>query len=187
MDWYNKVKEFVDESFKKSGNTQGLPHFERTVYWLKQLKPDADEAMQIAAYAHDVERAFRPKGKEAASLSNKGFRDDFYLKYHPQKGAEVISDFLLSNQAPSQVVGKIASLIAKHEVGGNDDQNLIKDADSISYFENQVNHFISNKAGEVGKPNVEQKFKWMFDRMTSQRAKDIARPLYEAAIKKLYQ
>ena len=32
-------------------------HFDRTVYWLQQLRPDADGALLIAAISHDIERA----------------------------------------------------------------------------------------------------------------------------------
>lgn len=76
-------------------------------------------------------------------------------------------------------------LVSKHEVGGNDDQNLLKDADSISFFENNVDHFVNKKVGETSKEKVKDKFEWMFNRISSEKAKQIARPWYEEAIKKL--
>lgn len=33
-------------------------HAQNTLEWLLKLKPDADEALQIAALGHDIERAF---------------------------------------------------------------------------------------------------------------------------------
>ncbi len=45
-------------------------------------------------------------------------------------------------------------LVSKHEVGGNEDQNLLKDADSISFFENQVGHFLSKQTAETGKEKL---------------------------------
>lgn len=59
--YYKKAEQFVKESFVKTGKKHEMPHFERTVYWLLKLKPDADEALKIAAIAHDIERAFREK------------------------------------------------------------------------------------------------------------------------------
>ena len=83
------------------------------------------------------------------------------------------------------MVEKVIMLISKHEVGGNDGQNLLKDADSISYFENQIQHFLTAKVADVGKAKVKEKFDWMFSRITSNKAKDIAEPMYEAAINRL--
>jgi hypothetical protein len=185
MNYFDKVRQFVIDSFTASGNTQDLKHFDRTVYWLLQLEPNSDEALRIAAVAHDAERAFRDFSKEIAGQSEKGFLDEQHLKHHQEKGAEIIAEFLERNDAPGELIERIKMLIEKHEVGGSDEQNLLKDVDSISYFENQVDHFVHEKAKKFGGKKVREKFDWMFDRITSEEAKKIARPMYEAAIKKL--
>ncbi len=180
------VKEFVKESFIKAGNLGDIKHFERTVYWLKELRPNADEALCIAAFAHDTERAFRDKtANERFRASNKGFTDEDHLMHHQNKGAKIIADFLKEQNAPQELIDRVQMLISKHEVGGNDDQNLLKDADSVSYFGNQIEHFLTSKVAEVGKDKVREKFQWMFDRITSVRAKELAKPMYENAIKRL--
>lgn len=186
MEYYSKAEQFVIDAFTKTGKAGGIKHFERTVYWLLQLKPNADEALQIAAFAHDVERAFRASSQEAKlDSSTKGFLDDEFLEEHQNKGAEIIANFLKDQHAPEELIERVRMLISKHEVGGNDDQNVLKDADSISYFENQVDHFIKTRAKEQGKEKVKDKFQWMFDRITSEQAKEIAKPMFEEAIKKL--
>lgn len=76
-------------------------------------------------------------------------------------------------------------MISKHEVGGDDDQNLVKDADSISFLENNVDVFLSEHVQKSGKEKVRDKFNWMFDRITGEKAKELARPLYEEAIRRL--
>ena len=48
-----KTIAYVDKSFGEKKE-----HFDRTLYWVLKLKPDADEALQIAAYSHDIQRAF---------------------------------------------------------------------------------------------------------------------------------
>lgn len=186
MKYYNLVKEFVDQAFTKIGQQEELPHFERTVYWFMQLKPDVDEAFLIAAYAHDVERAFRVETDE--DLKNKSFTDDFFLKYHPQKGAEIIGNFLEQQEAPAQLINRVKSLIAAHEIGGDDDQNLLKDADTISFFEdqNKIDWFISRVAIR-SMETIKQKFDWMFERITSQKAKELAKPFYEQAMQKIHE
>ncbi len=180
MNYFSKVEKFVSEAFIKSGNPGDVKHLKRTVYWLKVLKPELDEAMCIAAIAHDVERAFHGKvGSEKISSSPKGFIDEDRLKRHQETGAEIISDFLRGVGAPEELVEKSTKLISRHEIGGTDEENFLKDADSISYFENQIGHFINNKLQEVGKEKVQKKFDWMFERITSPVAREIAEPMYQ--------
>ncbi len=186
-DLYKKVEEFVTDSFTKAGRAYEIKHFKRTVYWLQQLRPDADEALLIAAIAHDIERAFRDS-KTMWSLygeKGQGFRGDVALKYHPEKGAEIVGKFLRKQNADPKIIERVKSLVAKHEVGGDDDQNLLKDTDSISFFENQVENFLTNIVKKTSKERVKEKFDWMFNRITSDKAKEIARPWYEDALKKL--
>ena len=77
------------------------------------------------------------------------------------------------------MIERVKMLISKHEVGGNDDQNLLKDADSVSFLENNVDHFINNLVSETSKEKVKDKFDRTFNRITSQQAREIARPRYE--------
>ncbi len=180
---YEKVKRFVEESY---GEKFGMIHFKRTVYWVKQLKPDADEAIIIAAIAHDIERAFRrEEDPHAQKMKVSGMKDEEFLKYHQEKGAEIIAEFLAKNKATQEIIERVKMLISKHEVGGNEDQNILKDADSISFFENNVEHFLDNHVKKLGKEKVKEKFDWMFNRITSNKAKEIARPWYEEGIKQL--
>jgi hypothetical protein len=185
MEYLSKIKKFVDASFVNAGDTYDLKHFERTVYWLLQLKSDADEALQVAAYGHDIERAFRERNYNKISQNEQGFISREHLSHHQETGAQIIADFLTKQGAPGSFVSKVKNLIEHHEIGGNDKDNLLKDADSLSYFENQIDKFIKNKVAEAGKSKVKQKFDWMFDRITSEKAKQIAKPMYENAIKRL--
>ncbi len=182
---YQDVENFVVDSFTKSGDTRGIPHFKRTVYWLKKLEPDTDEALLIASIAHDIDRAFRTGTDKLVKQFNKGFRDDFFLVDHPKKGAEIIGNFLEKQGADEKFISRVKMLISKHEVGGNRDQNLLKDADSVSFFENNAEHFATKKAQDISKKKVKEKLDWMFERITSQNAKKLAEPWYKKAVKKL--
>lgn len=186
MNLYEKVERFVVESFTKVGKEKSIPHLKRTVYWIKQLKPDADEALLIAAVSHDIERAFRDESMEKLlKNSSDGFRDPFFLKEHSEKGSQIIADFLGKENADESIIGKVKSLIQAHETGGTEDQNLLKDADSMSYFENQIETFVNERTKELSREKVKAKFDWMFRRITSSRAKEIVKPWYDSAIKKL--
>ena len=174
-----KVKEFVNNAF----DNKGTAHFERTVYWVKKLKPKASEALLIAAYTHDIERAFRkneihPLHKE----SDLGFLNSEFLKEHQEKGAKIISEFLRKNNASEELISKVKILVLNHELGGSEEQNLLKDCDSISFFETNAGKFSSEKALQVGKQKVKAKFDWMFNRISSKKAREIAKPLFEKAL-----
>ncbi|MBU1922150.1 DUF4202 family protein [Patescibacteria group bacterium] len=181
---YKKAEQFVVDAFKKIGNEGGIKHFLRTVYWIKQLRPNADEALLISAVAHDIQRAFREKdlSKNASGnpLLNPAMLDD-----HQKKGAEIIADFLVKQNANQKLIDRVKMLVSKHEVGGNTDQNLLKDADSISFFENNAGHFIEKLVPLFGKKVIKEKFDWMYERITSKKAQQIAQPMYEKALKKL--
>lgn len=180
---YQKVEQFVIDSFSKAGNVDGIQHFRRTVYWIQQLKPDADEVLLIVAVAHDIERAFREP--DYSEKFQKGFRSNEYLTHHQEKGAEIIADFLRKQNADEEVIGRVKQLISKHEVGGSGEQDILKDADSVSFFENNVDYFVTRIVPEVGRENVRDKFDWMFNRISNEKAKQIASPWYKEAIKRL--
>jgi Domain of unknown function (DUF4202) len=183
---YKKVELYVIDQFTKAGDDEGIEHFLRTVHWLKMLKPDADEALLIAAVAHDIERAFRRhETYDKIKKSDKGFRSDEHLTHHQKEGARIISEFLQQIGADQRTIERVRMLVSKHEIGGNDEQNLLKDADSISFFENNVKYFVGRKVNETGKEKVKDKFDWMYNRMTCEKAKQFARQLYGEAIKKL--
>ncbi len=181
---YKKAEQFVIDSFTKVGKTQGIKHFLRTAYWLKALEPKADEAMLITAVAHDIERAFR-ETDVLENIEKLSYTAVEVLRPHEERGAEVIANFLKQQNASDQLIDKVIMLVSRHEEGGNNEQNLIKDADSISFFENQIPHFLTILVKQDGKKKIKEKFDWMFDRITSEKAKQIAQPFYEKAINDL--
>jgi len=180
MDLYKKVEQFVQESSPKSGR-----HAFRTVFWMKKIYPQADEAMLIAAIAHDIERAFRKDKLKGIRHSKEGFLDKKHIESHQKKSAEIIGNFLKKQGAEDNLINKVKMLVSKHEIGGSEEQNILKDADSISFFENNVDYFIEKLSVEIGRKEVRDKFDWMFERITSNKAKEIARLWYEDGIRKL--
>jgi hypothetical protein len=177
--FYKETEKFVNEV------TGGNRHLERTVFWLKKLKPDAGEAMLIAALSHDIERAFRDSAYDKITKSEKGYQSEDHLLYHQTKGAEIMAEFLKKNGAGRELINKVFSLIEKHEVGGDSDQNLIKDADSLSFLENNIDLFLEKHVATSGKEKVRDKFNWTFNRITSEVARELARPYFDEAIRKL--
>jgi len=181
---YDKTEQFVKDSFTNKGKTHQIKHFLRTAYWIKQLKPDADESLLVSAVAHDIERAFRQKDVLEKKHSA-GFTDKEFLRPHEERGAKIIGKFLEKQGAKKELIERVKMLVSRHEEGGNEDQDLLKDADSVSFFENNVQLFLRDKVNEVGKEKVKQKFDWMYNRISSEKAKQIVKAWYEKAIKDL--
>lgn len=184
LQFYPQVEKFVIDTFIKNGDEGGVPHLLKTVEFIKFLKPDADEAMLIAAIAHDIERGFRGK-QPSEKIKKQGFKGKNHLKYHQEEGARITAEFLKSIDADNKMIERVVMLISKHEVGGNTDQNLLKDADSMSFFETNVEHFVTKKVYEYGYEKVKEKLDWMFNRITHDRAKELVRDKYEEAIRQL--
>ncbi|MAG22050.1 MAG: hypothetical protein CL943_01950 [Candidatus Diapherotrites archaeon] len=182
-----KVEQFVKEAFEKSATGKSIAHFENTVYWIRQLRPDADEPIIIAAFAHDIARAFRKTNTEQ-TFKTKEFNDPAILEEHQKEGAIIISRFLKKEGYEQEKIERIKNMIGKHEVGGDAESNLIKDADSLSYFEtNAIKHV--GLAKTLGTEKVRKKMAWMFERISSPKAKEIAKPFYEktrARLKNIY-
>jgi hypothetical protein len=147
---------------------------------VEKLRQGADEGLLIAAVSHDIERSER-KLREPA----KNFLDPEYLREHQERGAFMVGEFLQAHGAPEELVQRVEHLVSKHEVGGDEDQNLLKDADSLSFFETQVEYFVEEKVKESGAEAIKAKFQWMFDRISSEEAKNKARPMYEQAMRRL--
>lgn len=182
MNLLKKSKKLVD---KKVGFIN--PHYVRALYWVKQFGEEDDLALQIAAYAHDIERVSKPKGTsiKAVKKSNKGFLDKTKLSEHQIEGAKIMKTFLLENGASQKLAEDVYHLISMHEVGGDKRQNILKDADSVSFFECNGEKFVNKFAKEVGYEKVHNKLVWMFERITSNEAREIAKPLYAGYITEL--
>jgi hypothetical protein len=185
MTLYEKVEQFVTDSFQKAGKEGSLLHLMRTVYWLKKLYPRADEYMCIAAVSHDIERAYRDHTTMEKLLDEKDFKSPEFLRLHQDKGAEIIEVFLREEGVDLEQIERVKEMITHHEEGGNEEQNWIKDADSVSFFENNISHFIQKQLPLYGKKRVKLKFDWMYNRITSAKAKQIAAQWYRKALLQL--
>jgi len=179
----NKVKRLVDTAFLKKDPKKSLKHFERTIYWAQQLNPDADEAVLIAAYAHDIARAF---AKEDAEFWNgKELNDADYLDSHQKESARMIVEFLEKEGYDKEKIKRVEHMVRYHEVGGSPESDLIKDADSISYLEVNAPKHVEKFGRMFGKEKTKTKFDFMFNRISSEKAKKVAEPMYKKVVEML--
>jgi hypothetical protein len=106
-------------------------HAENTLVWLLRLEPNADDALQIAALGHDIERAL-----EIRRIRRTDFTDfDTFKAAHALNSAKILTDIMKGCQAPHDLIGEVYRLVSLHETGGDVRSDLLKNADSISFFD----------------------------------------------------
>ena len=176
MSLYKKAEQFVIDAF--GDDEKDILHGKRTVYWIKKLKPDADEALLVAGIAHDIERAFNGDWK-------KGSNDPDALQKHQDMSASEIEKFLKLEKVDKDIIEKVKMLVAHHEEGGNEEQNMLCDADCLAFFEEKALR-LSKKYRQEGLSGLmKKKIDYVFSRLTSSKAKKIAKKWYKEALMEL--
>ncbi len=107
-------------------------HFTNTREWLLEFEPDADEALQLAALGHDIDRAV-----EASKVLRADFLDfDDFKAAHARHSAEMLLEILQQcGVGDRTLANELYRLVCVHEVGGDARSDLWMDADSLSYFD----------------------------------------------------
>jgi CDP-L-myo-inositol myo-inositolphosphotransferase len=106
-------------------------HADNTLEWLLRLEPDADEALQLAALAHDIDRA-----DEERKVRRAVFDDyDAFKAAHARNGAAILRPILTACGVERHIVSEACRLVEVHEVGGDPRSDLLKDADGVSFFD----------------------------------------------------
>jgi hypothetical protein len=119
-------------------------HSQNAWKWLLVLKPDADEVLQLAAFGHDIERA----------LPDRLTRDKFktyeaFKSTHAKRAGELLGQILKESGYDDDDAARIGKLVGEAEFSSdNPDVQLIADADSISYFDYNVNFYLKRHGKE---------------------------------------
>ena len=171
MSKFESIKKEIERIIEE-GNPSDNAHSKTTCKWLLRIKPDADEAMQIAALAHDIDRAIPERRlKEELWEQNyatyKEFKDD-----HAANSAQIIGEVLEKFDFDKEAIDRVKYLVANHERGGDEDANAIRDADSLAFFEQTISRFVEI----YGLEKLEAKVRFMYDRM-SDKAKELVKQM----------
>ena len=130
MDSINCAKQRIRAIIAKSSVPEDPGHADNVLEWLLKLKPDADQALQLAALAHDIDRADDQTKIKRADFNNY----DQFKATHAQHSATILKEILHQCQVEPSIINNACQLVEKHEIGGDTRSDLLKDADSISYF-----------------------------------------------------
>lgn len=159
-----KIQNIVLEKIKNSLVPEDYNHAINTLEWLLKLYPFADERMKIAALCHDIERAYKDKKikKECYSDFNE------FKRAHAENSAKIMRSILIDQNFSKDFIDDVCELIRLHEFGGNKRADCIKDADSISFFDTNVELYYQREGFEEAKKRII----WGYNRL-SDKAKKI--------------
>ncbi len=165
MNSTERLRRKIESTIARSGVAEDPVHSKNTLKWLLKLKPDADEALQIAALGHDIERA-APQRK----VRREDFQDyDRFKAAHAANSAEILKEIMLQCGVEDEtLIQEVYDLVRRHEVGGDHRCDLLKDADSISFFEVNLPFYYQRNGPEETK----RRCLWGYRRL-SEKAKMI--------------
>ena len=148
MDNIDCLKRKIEEIIKKSPVSEDPIHSKNTLEWLLKLKPDADEALKIAALGHDIERAIEERKVRREDYKNY----DEFKDAHASNSAKVLTEIMEACNISKKIADDIFFLVCHHETGGSERVDILRDADSISFFQvNLPDYFIRNGVEETRK------------------------------------
>ena len=141
-------------------------HADNTLEWLLRLEPDVSEALKLAALAHDIERAMERIKVRRADFDNY----DAFKVAHARNSAEILRPILTACGVQRNVLDEACRLVESHEVGGDSDSDLLKDADSISFFHVNLPFYFQRE----GWDETKRRSHWGYRRLTP-RAQEIVK------------
>ena len=166
MDSIDCAKQRIREIIAGSRVPEDPLHAENTLKWLFRVEPKADPALQIAALAHDIDRAV-----EIRKVRRADFNDyDAFKAAHARNGAAILRAILQKCGVNRSVTEEACRLVGLHEAGGDPRSDLLKDADSISYFKVNMPLYYQRE----GWGETRRRCSWGYRRLSG-RMKKIAR------------
>lgn len=126
-----------------------------TLFWVNKLFSDPPFELEAAAFLHDCDRFFpqrRARAKDFSSYPE-------YKKEHSRRSAMIAAEIL--KKIGQADIEKTAELILIHEVGGSNLADILRDADSLAFFDKNLIDY----AAQEGWPITLEKIDFMFKRM----------------------
>jgi len=146
-------------------------HSENTLDWLLELKPDSDKTLQIAALGHDIERAL-----DTLKVKRDDFPDyDAFKAAHARNSAEILREIMEDCGMSQEMASEVYLLVCRHETGGDPRADLIKNADSISYFHVNMPLYYQREGWEETK----RRCIWGYDRLSAPMKEIVENMTYE--------
>jgi len=166
MDNIDRAKQKIRLIIADSQVPEDPCHADNTLEWLLRLEPDADDALQLAALAHDIDRAIEGAKTKRADFDSY----DAFKAAHARNSSEILRPILTACDVKRDTVDEACRLVELHEVGGDPRSDLLKDADSISYFDVNLPLYYQRE----GWAETRRRSLWGYRRLTP-RAQEIVK------------
>lgn len=171
---FRKIKAEISEIIGRSDEKFDSQHSINTVKWIKRLEKNPSKELLIAALAHDIERGVTPTVHKRPNETY----DDYKMR-HAQRSSEIIANLMLKFNFAHNSIEKVRKLVKNHEVGGDKETNILRDADSVAFFDSldsNVKQYINRGGFESTKDRIKDKIVFMYQR-TSSRAKRLIKTI----------
>lgn len=160
MNSVERAKEKIRRIIAASRVPEGPQHADNTLRWLLHLKPDTGDALQLAALAHDIDRS-----EKKTKVKRADFDDyDAFKSSHACNGAKILRPILMTCDVKREIVNEACRLVTAHEVGSDLDSDILRDADSISYFDVNLPLYYQRE----GRDKTKQRSRWGYRRLSPQ-------------------
>ena len=137
MDSFTRVREEIYVITKHAPADIEHLHSQSVLSIVLRLKPDADNALKIAALSHDIDRSIPER-----RVHPEEFKDyNEYKRKHSERSAEIVVEIMRKCDCDISIIEKTKFLIENHEVGGSGDVEILKEADSISFFQDNLIYY----------------------------------------------
>ncbi len=163
---YIRAKAAFEKIIFSSKTPEDPSHAENTLYWLVALEPKANDLLKLSAFAHDIERATPDR------LLREQFSSyEAYKQAHSERGGNIARKIAMDSGFSREQANRISYLISSAEFSSEDDEvQLICDADSISFFDNNLPYYLDERGVDATKT----KMRFMLERASPRAQKQIA-------------
>ncbi len=164
------IEREIKRLLKQAPLPEEMVHSENTLHWLLRLCPQADAALRIAAQGHDIDRA---AGRDR--VRREDFQDyDLFKQAHARNSAKLLRDIMAQCGASQPLIQEVHRLVCLHETGGDERSDLLKDADSLSYFEVNLPHYFERE----GYDETLRRSVWGYRRLSTKARDELGTVVY---------
>ena len=173
-EWWLYTK--IEDIIKRSSVPEDPIHSKNTLKWLLKLRPKADEGLKIAALGHDIERAI-----EARKIKRTDYETfDEFKHAHASNSAKIIAEIMKDCKIKQNLIDDVYFLVSHHEIGGDNRANVLRDADTISFFDVNLQYYF--KRNDV--KETRKRWLWGYNKLSSELKSIIAEFMYQDKILK---
>ena len=180
MSKFDSLKKEILDIASKSPIPNDVEHSESALRWVLILKPDADETLQIAALSHDIDRGI-------TGITEKDCKDyskiKEFKKEHAIRSAKFIGELMKEQGYKQPAIEKVKHLVESHEEGGDEEQNILMQADSLAYFELNIPMYLNR----YGREQTIKKIQFMYKRLSEKARHSIHQIKFAENIKELVE